>query len=307
MTAHARPLETLSVVVPEAAVPFYESALATACDTVGFFLHDEAREIWRVEGVRASGHAEEALAGALSLAAAATGVAAALERAPTDAEGWLARTASAFPPQFVGRRFAISGTHLPPGRHPGRIAIRLDAGIAFGSGEHPSTQGCLQALEGVAHRRPRRVLDLGCGSAVLAMAAARLLHVPVLAVDIEPWSVRVAAENAAMNGLRNLVRPRWGKGWDAPSIRAAAPFDLVFANILARPLCRMAPRLARALRPGGTAILAGLLGIQARQVMAAYRAQGLRLEARLDLGQWTTLVVRRPGALPLDPAKGRGP
>lgn len=293
MTAHAIPLETVSVVVPEAAVEAYEQALALVCDTIGFFQVDEARGIWRVEGVRPTGHADDTLAGALLLAAHVTGVAATLERAETEAEGWLARTASAFPVQFVGTRFAIRGTHLAPVEHPGRITLALDAGIAFGSGEHNSTRGCLVALEGVAHRKPRRVLDLGCGSAVLAMAAASLLHVPVLAVDIEPWSVRVAAENARLNGLSNLVRTEWGNGWDAPAIRAAAPFDLVFANILARPLCRMAPRLAQGLAPGGTAILAGLLRTQARLVLAAHRAQGMTLETRIDLGDWTTLILRR--------------
>ena len=293
MTAHALPLETISVSVPEEAVEAYEQALAVACDTIGFFQVDEARSIWCVEGVRPTGRADAALAGALLIAAHITGHAAPLERAETEAEGWLARTASAFPVQLVGRRFAIRGTHLLPVKHPGRITLALDAGIAFGSGEHNSTRGCLVALERVAYRKPRRVLDLGCGSAVLAMAAASLLHVPVLAVDIEPWSVRVAAENARLNGLSNRVRTEWGNGWDAAAIRAAAPFDLVFANILARPLCRMAPRLARGLAPGGTAILAGLLRTQARLVLTAHRAQGLRLETQLDLGDWTTLVLRK--------------
>ncbi len=292
MTAHATSLETIAVTVPADAVAAYEQALAVACDTIGFFLVDEARGIWRVEGVRPTGHAGEQLAGALLIAAAISGHAAALEREATEAEGWLARTASAFPEQRVGRRFAIRGTHLPQAKTPGRITLALDAGIAFGSGEHNSTRGCLVALERVAHRRPRRVLDLGCGSAVLAMAAARLLRVPVLAVDIEPWSVRGAGENARLNGLGPRVRTAWGNGRHAPSERQGAPFDLVFANILARPLCRMARDLAAHLAPRGTAILAGLLGSQARMVLAAHRAQGMRLEARVELGDWTTLVLR---------------
>lgn len=296
MTARAVPLETLSVTVPEAAVEAYEQALALACDTVGFFQVDEADSIWRVEGVRPAGQEDEALEGALAIAATVTGYAAELVREATEAEGWLARTASSFPVQLVGRRFAISGTHLARTPQPGRLLLTLDAGIAFGSGEHSSTRGCLVALERIAHRRPRRVLDLGCGSAVLAMAAAKLLHVPVLAIDIEPWSVRVAAENAKLNGLRRQVQTAWGNGWAASALRRGAAeggFDLVFANILARPLCRMAPSLARRLAPGGTAILAGLLRSQARMVLAAHRAQGLVLERRLDLGDWTTLVIRR--------------
>jgi ribosomal protein L11 methyltransferase len=127
------------------------------------------------------------------------------------------------------------------------------------------------------------------------MAAARLLHRPVLATDIEPWSVRVAAENAAANGVGRLVRAKLADGWGAPVVRAGAPYDLVFANILARPLCQMARDLALHLAPGGTAILAGLLDWQERWVLAAHRRHGLVLEARVSEGDWTTLVLRRRG------------
>ena len=287
-------LECVSVLVPIGAVEAFEQAFATACDTVGFFEVDEEAGVWRVEGVRPRGQDDGALQGAVAIASMMTGHAATLERADVEAEGWLARTASAFPAQLVGRRFAVRGTHLAPGGFAGRIELALDAGIAFGSGEHGSTRGCLLALEAVAYRRPRRVLDLGCGSAILAMAAASLLKRPVLAVDIEPWSVRVAGQNARLNGLGRLVDARLGNGWRAEAVRAARPFDLVFANILARPLMRMARSLASALAPGGTAILAGLLRGQARAVLAAHRRQGLVLERRIDVGEWTTLVLRRP-------------
>jgi ribosomal protein L11 methyltransferase len=172
--------------------------------------------------------------------------------------------------------------------------LRLDAGLAFGSGEHASTRGCLMALERVAaRRRPRRVLDLGTGSGILAIAAAKRLRVPVLATDLEPWSVRVAADNARLNGVAPLVRAVLADGWRNRVVRARAPYDLVFANILARPLCAMAGDLAAHLAPGGTAILAGLLGAQARMVLAAHRRAGLRLAARLDVAAWTTLVLCR--------------
>jgi ribosomal protein L11 methyltransferase len=140
------------------------------------------------------------------------------------------------------------------------------------------------------HRRPRRLLDLGTGSGILAMAAAKLLHRPVLATDIEPWSVRVAADNALANGLLHLVRARLADGWRHPAVRAGR-YDLVFANILARPLCAMARPLALHLAPGGVAILAGLLGTQVRMVLAAHRRQGLRLARRIDVGPWATLVL----------------
>ena len=293
---HATALETVHVIVPDAAVEAYESALASVCTTVGIFEADDTQTIWRIEGVKDVGTGEAALATALALANAATGIAAPLERSPTETEGWLARTYESFPEQRVGRRFAIRGTHLTEAPSGPRITLTLDAGIAFGSGEHGSTRGCLRALERVAHRRPARILDLGTGSGILAMAAARLLHRRVLAVDIEPWSVRVAAQNATMNGLRNRVACRFGNGWRTPAIRAGGPYDLVFANILARPLCLMAQDLGARLAPGGTAILAGLLDSQVRLVLAAHRRQGLALEARLVDGHWATLILRKPAA-----------
>jgi ribosomal protein L11 methyltransferase len=287
----ATPLETVWVEVPESAVEAYEAALRGACATVGFFL-DDATGRWRIEGVKAVDEGEAELIGGLAIAAMLSGVEADLAREATAADGWLARTHAAFPEQPVGRRFVVRGTHFAGPKLPGRITLTLDAGVAFGSGEHGSTRGCLIALERVAHRRPRRILDLGTGSGILAMAAARLLHRPVLASDIDPWSVRVAAENAALNGVGRLVHSRQGDGWHDPALRAAGPFDLVFANILARPLCRMAKDLAAHLAPGGTAILAGLLQTQARLVLAAHRRRGLVLEGRVREGPWTTLVLR---------------
>ena len=145
----------------------------------------------------------------------------------------------------------------------------------------------------MAYRRPQRILDLGTGSGILAMAAARLLHRRVLAVDIEPWSVRVAGQNAALNRLGRLVRCRLADGWQHPAVGAGGPYDLVFANILARPLCAMARQLARHLASGGTAILSGLQQSQARAVIAAHRRCGLSLEACVQEGAWTTVVLRR--------------
>ncbi len=291
---HATALETVHVTVPDDAVEAYERALASVCSTVGIFEADDSQTVWRVEGVKDAGAGEAALADALALAAAATGIHAPLDRAATETEGWLARTYESFPEQRVGRRFAIRGTHLAAAPCSPRITLTLDAGIAFGSGEHGSTRGCLRALERVAHRRPRRILDLGTGSGILAMAAARLLRRPVLAVDIEPWSVRVAADNATQNGLGRRLACRHGNGWRTPAVRTGAPYDLVFANILARPLCAMARSLGLRLAPGGTAILAGVLDGQARMVLAAHRRQGLVLETRLLEGQWATLVLRKP-------------
>ncbi len=290
---HATALETVSVIVPEDALEAYEAAFLAACGTVGFFKDDDTG-LWQVEGVKDQGAAEEELATGLAIAALATGFTATLARQETPAGGWLARTYAAFPEQRIGRRFAVRGTHLTDAPTPGRLALVLDAAVAFGSGEHGSTRGCLRALERVAYRRPRRILDLGTGTGILAMAAAKLLRRRVLGTDIEPWSVRTAAENARLNGLGTAVRFLRADGWRAPAIAAHGPYDLVFANILARPLCRMAGDLAANLAPGGTAILAGLLATQARWVLAAHRGQGLVLEATLREGAWATLVLRKP-------------
>ena len=270
----------------------YEAAIGQVCGTVGFFL-DDATGLWTVDGVKDQGAGEPELAAALALAALATGHEAIPARRATEAEGWLARTHAAFPEQHIGRCFAVRGTHLSGPRAPARITLVLDAAVAFGSGEHGSTRGCLRALERVAWRRPRRILDLGTGTGILAMAAASLLHRPVLATDIEPWSVRVARANAVRNGLADRVRVLRADGWHSRALRGQS-YDLVFANILARPLTRMAADLARHLAPGGIAILAGLLARQARWVLAAHRRHGLVLRATVREADWATLVLQRP-------------
>jgi len=285
-------LETIFVTVPADAVPAYEAALAAVCSTIGTFLENEAAGIWRVEGIKPPGDSPE-LTAALAMAEFATGISVPLQRHDTAGDGWLARVYEGFPEQRIGTRFAIRGTHIDTPPAPGRITLWLDAGLAFGSGEHGSTRGCLRALETIAHRRPRKILDMGCGSFILGMAAASLLHRPVLGVDIDPWSVRVSKQNARLNHLAPLARVRQGNGWQATAVRRGQKFDLVFANILARPLCLMARHLAAHLAPGGTAILAGLLTPQSRAVLAAHRRQGLRLERTLHEGPWTTLVLRK--------------
>ena len=200
---HVAPLETVSVDVSEAALEVYEAALSSACATVGLF-RNHRTGAWRVEGVTSVGDNQSALVAALALAAELSGVEAHVRRMPTEAEGWLARSYASFPEQLIGRRFSVRGTHLCIPPPAGRLTLTLDAGLAFGSGEHGSTRGCIRALERVAWRHPRRILDLGTGSGILAMAAARLLHRAVLATDIEPWSVCVAKQNAALNRLGRL-------------------------------------------------------------------------------------------------------
>ncbi|ONG56542.1 50S ribosomal protein L11 methyltransferase [Pseudoroseomonas deserti] len=290
---HPPLLETLTIDgLPEEAVPLFESALQSVCPTVGYF-KDDPTDTWGLEAVRELNQGDEELLPALVLAAALAGIELPeLKRAPVEADGWLARTVQAFPEQEIGGRVLIRPTHVPDRPTYGRTVLKLDAGLAFGSGEHGSTRGCLIGFEGMAHRRPRSILDIGTGSGILAMAAAKQLKRRVQATDIEPWSVRIAADNAVMNGLRNLLQSRLADGWKHRAVRSGR-YDLVFANILARPLCSMAKQLSDHLNPGGTAILAGLLGTQVRMVLAAHRRAGMVLERRIDQGHWSALVLRK--------------
>ena len=284
-------LETVFVVVPEHAVEAYEAALATACRTVGFFLADEDNRIWRIEGVKPVGTKDAELANALILAGVLSGCEAVLHHQATAADGWLALTQASFPEQRVGRRFAVRGTHLKGGVPAGRIALIVDAGVAFGSGEHGSTRGCLRALEAIAHRRPRRILDLGTGSGILAIAAAKLFRVPVLATDIDARSAQTARDNARLNGVGSLVTAVHAAGLQAPEIIKRAPFDLVMSNILLRPLQRLAAPMARQLEPNARIVLSGILKSQANAALTAYRSQGLMLERSFPLDGWFTPVM----------------
>lgn len=283
-------LETLRIRVPEAAAAAYAAALeAGSLSLACFTLPDGMVEI---EAVRERSAGAE-LALGLALAAAASGVDATPKREPTVASGWLARVRASFPEHRIGRRFLIRPSHLGGPRPAGRITLVLDAGLAFGSGEHGSTLGVLLALERLAPRRPRTILDLGTGSGILALAAARLWHRTVRAADNDPAALSAARENARRNGLAPLLRFAPSEGWRNPKLRRRS-YDLVLANIFARPLCHMALPLARHLAPGGRVVLGGFLGAQAPMVLAAHHRCGLVLQSRIRVAGWTTLVLRKP-------------
>lgn len=285
-------LARLSVTVPERAVPAVVAAFETACEAVSFLRLDETRGTWSVEGILRDPARRTEVDTALVLAASAAGIELpGITTGEVEAEGWLARTRAAFPPQPIGRRFLIRGTHDATATMPGRIGLTIDAGLAFGSGEHATTRGCLLALEGL--RRCGPVADIGTGSGVLALAAAALWRVRAVGVELDPWAARVAAENARMNRLHRLVELVPGDAWRARAIRRRAPYALAFANIFARPLCAMAATTARNLRRGGRAVLSGFHPAQARMVEAAHRRAGMVLERRLVVDRWATLVLRR--------------
>ncbi len=215
---------------------------------------------------------------------------------------WVARVHDSLPPRRIGR-FYIRGSHVEGPSPPGSIPLHIDATAAFGSGEHETTRGCLIMLEALAQQkhRPRRVVDLGCGTGILGIAAPRLWRVRVLAIDIDPDSVRATREAARRNHVLPQMTVARGDGPDRALLRRAPRPDLILANILARPLRQMAPALAARLAPGGLIVLAGLLRAQEIAVSAAYRRGGLRPVARLHLGPWAILMLQRP----LDAEGGR--
>ncbi len=209
---------------------------------------------------------------------------------PTD---WLRANQASFPPLAIGRYFIYGSHHTGP-VPPGRVGLLIDAATAFGTGEHATTRGCLLALDAVARiHRPAHVLDMGTGTGVLAIAAAKSARRRVVARDIDPESVRVARHNAKRNGVAGLVAVRRSAGYRDRLVARAAPYELVLANILARPLTAMARDLGRALAPGGIAILSGLLPWQEGLVLGAHRLRRLRLQQRIVIDGWSTLVLAR--------------
>jgi ribosomal protein L11 methyltransferase len=225
-----------------------------------------------------------ALAGGARLARALK-----LERVP--ARDWVKRSLVGLRPVRAGR-FVVHGAHdrdrVP--RHC--VGIEIEAGTAFGTGHHGTTRGCLLALDALARRRrPRYILDLGTGSGILAIAAAKIFRTPVLATDIDPRAVEAARANARRNGAGALVTAVHAADLHAREIGARAPFDLVLANILLRPLQRLAAPLAPQLMPNARVVLSGLLAAQANAALAAYRSQGMALERSFALEGWFTPVM----------------
>lgn len=207
---------------------------------------------------------------------------------------WTAAMRREFPPVDAGR-FFVHGKAQANEVPPGRIAIEIEAGLAFGSGEHATTKGCLLAFDEILPRRAwRRILDMGTGSGILAIAAAKATDALVLAVDVDPVAVEVAAQNVANNGVADRVACRAGDGFHTPGVFHPRGYDLIFANILANPLIGMADDLAKVLAPAGVAILSGLIDEQAVRVEAAYRRAGLLTRRRLMLDRWVVITLRQP-------------
>jgi ribosomal protein L11 methyltransferase len=210
---------------------------------------------------------------------------------PVAATDWVSQSLADLKPVRAGR-FLVHGAHDRSKLRVNDIGIEIEAALAFGTGHHGTTRGCLLLLDHVLNvRQPQRVLDLGTGTGVLAIAAAKALRRRVLASDIDRRAAITARENAWLNGAGNLVEAIWATGFAAEEFRHRGPFDLVLANILANPLKRLATPMRAHLDASATVILSGLLPSQANGVIAAYRANGLILRKRIELEGWTSLLL----------------
>lgn len=206
---------------------------------------------------------------------------------------WESKIAQDFPPLVIGR-FYVAGSHLQEDAPVSSVPLTIDASAAFGTGEHGTTEGCLRAIEMLCkQRRFARMMDMGCGTAILALGMHALTKRKVMAVDNDPVAVRVARVHVRLNRAQSSIRAEVGNGYMHRPARARAPYDLIAANILARPLMRMAHKAAQHLAAYGVMVLSGLLNEQEPMVLAAYRMQGLYLRKRLRVGKWSILVIGR--------------
>jgi ribosomal protein L11 methyltransferase len=212
-------------------------------------------------------------------------------------EDWTAKSQAGLPPVQAGR-FFVYGAHdkgeIPDGMP---FPIQIEAGIAFGTGHHGTTKGCLLAFDELIREiQPQNVLDLGCGAGVLAIAAAKALNQSILASDIDPDAVEVSAANAALNEVGQFIQAVIANGMDDQVIAEKAPFDLIFANILAGPLMGLAPDITAAIAPDGYVILSGILDEQADTLIQCYSDQGLALKSHGHLSGWSTLTMQKPSS-----------
>jgi ribosomal protein L11 methyltransferase len=270
----------------EAAALALDGDPATESLTYSILEEDEDHDVWRIDAFPTTGEEADALVALLS----GYPVLRTVSEKLADAD-WLAMALSGLPPVRAGR-FFVYGAHDKGLAPPSAVNLRIEAGAAFGTGHHGTTVGCLAAFDQLLKRqRYPRVLDVGCGTGVLAIAAARTGSRIAVGTDIDQPSVRIANDNAKLN--RAQARFVHASGLNDARVRQGGPYDLVFANILAPPLVALAQDIRGALRPGGVAILSGLLRTQERRVFAAYASRGFRLERRLHRDAWSALVLRR--------------
>jgi ribosomal protein L11 methyltransferase len=260
-------------------------ALDPAPTGVGVFEVEDGSGLWEVGGYFLDAPDEIALA-LLSAAHGAKG----FVTSEVPDQDWVAHVRRELAPVEAGR-FFVYGNHDADKVPDDKISLLIEAAMAFGTGHHGTTQGCLLALEDYISEGgvSKNCADIGCGTAVLAMAAAAVWGHDVIASDIDPVAVEVAEANLAANDMVGQVRCVEAAEFDAELLQKAAPFDLIFANILKPPLLALAADMARYTTPGGAVILSGLLVEQGEEVQMAYEAEGFKLSQRRDIGEWTAL------------------
>lgn len=287
------PLWRLEVTVPQSAVPAFEELFSGNCVAVSSF-GDDGTE-WRVEGYTDREPDEATLSDGLAFTAGIFGLSApALKIEFLTPRDWLAENLVSFEPIHVAN-FFIYPSHFEGPFPQGATPLQIDAATAFGSGTHPTTATCLMAMAALAkNKKVASALDLGCGSGILAFAASHLWPAKIIATDIDPEAARVARLNSIINRLGHRVTTVCSNGIRHPAIHKAAPFDLIVANVLARPLMGMAEDVASAITPGGHVVLSGLMTRDAPWVVAKYRARGLKFIDSWAQDGWTTLMMRKP-------------
>lgn len=256
---------------------------------VGVFEIEDGSGLWEV----AAYFLEAPDAGALAVYSALHG-AKPFNISEIPEQDWVSKVQRELAPVAAGR-FFVYGTHDADKVPEGSIPLLIDAAMAFGTGHHGTTLGCLRAFDSLYEGgfAGRRIADVGCGTAVLAMAAAKVLPDTVVASDIDPVAVEVAAANVNANGLAGRVNCVVAAGFDAPELAAGAPYDLVFANILKGPLIGLAPEMGRNVAPGGYVILSGILNEQADEVIGVYQQNGFNLVENSSIVEWTTLTMSK--------------
>jgi ribosomal protein L11 methyltransferase len=276
----------------EACARQLESEIKAEAQALSLFEADATGTAWQIEAYFAC--AEDAAEAARSLQAIADAAACAIAVEAVGTIDWVRQSLQGLGAIRAGR-FFIHGSHDRASRPCNAISIEIDAATAFGTGHHGSTRGCLLALDKLLRRHePKRVIDVGCGSGILAIAASRALRRRVLASDSDAEAIRITAANARLNGA--AVTAVGTGGTTHPAIAAAGPYDLVMANILARPLVQLAPAFARIMAKGGShLILSGLLAEQGRWIASVYRAFGFMPAGRIDEDGWATLVMQVNG------------
>jgi ribosomal protein L11 methyltransferase len=283
--------------VPKAHRAVFEDILEPYCLALTSFENEKTDE-WMIEGFTATEPNSSGITNKLERISTECGISTPkiiFDLVPP--KNWLEENLMDFPSIQIGRYY-IHGTHLDPKARGGMIQLELNSGSAFGSGEHATTEGCLRAMEHLARQFDfKNILDMGCGSGILAMAAAKTWRRPVIASDIDDEATRVTIENANKNGLRGLIRATCGMGYSSELVRNNAPYDLILCNILANPLVQMAGDISRHLSNDPTrrqfVILSGLLERDGNRVIAAHRARGLHLYNKIIINGWMILVMTR--------------